>query len=188
MARRDASPPQHTCRADLNWRARVSAGRWDMNTDSSNNLPARRRPVHPVIHERGPHSVVIFMTVCTAERRSLLDNAAMHELLRTSWSKAHHWLVGRYVIMPDHIHLFCAPGSNPPESLQSWVSYWKHLAATSAGGSFWQKNFWDTQLRHHESYDAKWDYVWNNPVRAGLVARPEDWAYQGELNMLRWHD
>lgn len=92
------------------------------------------------------------------------------------------------MVMPDHIHLFCAPGTIPPESLQSWVAYWKHLVAFVSGGSFWQKNFWDTQLRRHESYAAKWDYVRNNPVRAGLVTKPEEWPYQGELNVLRWHD
>ena len=76
----------------------------------------------------------------------------------------------------------------PPESLQSWVAYWKRLAVFASGGGFWQKNFWDTQLRRHESYAAKWDYVRNNPVRARLVTKPEDWPYQGELNVLRWHD
>jgi len=25
-------------------------------------------------------------------------------------------------------------------------------------------------------------------VRAGLVARTEDWPYQGEMNLLRWHN
>lgn len=52
----------------------------------------------------------------------------------------------------------------------------------------WQKNYWDTQLRRSESYSAKWEYVVNNPVRAGLATRQEDWAYQGELNSLYWHD
>jgi len=111
----------------------------------------------------------------------------MHLILCRSWKKAGGWLVGRYVVMPDHIHLFCAPGGIPPVSLQSWVVYWKRLAAFAAGGSFWQKNFWDTQLRRHESYEAKWEYVRANPVRAGLVANSDDWSYQGELNVLRWH-
>jgi len=112
----------------------------------------------------------------------------MHEFLRAAWLKSTTWLIGRYVIMPDHIHLFCAPGTILPESIQTWVAYWKRLAAFASGGSLWQKNFWDTQLRQHESYVAKWDYVRNNPVRARLAAKPEDWPYQGELNVLRWDD
>jgi REP element-mobilizing transposase RayT len=50
----------------------------------------------------------------------------------------------------------------------------------------WQRHFWDRQLRKSESYDQKWQYVIENPVRAGLVTKPEDWPYQGELNVLRW--
>lgn len=172
----------------LLWRARVPAGRWDMNDDLSNSLPERGRPVHQPIIADGARSVIVFLTVCTADRQPILASPDMYELLLQAWQKADHWLVGRYVVMPDHIHLFCAPGTNPPESLQSWISYWKRLVFFSQGGSFWQKNFWDTQLRHHESYDAKWKYVRQNPVRAGLVKHTDEWPYQGELNLLRWHD
>jgi putative transposase len=52
----------------------------------------------------------------------------------------------------------------------------------------WQLDFWDTQLRREESYAAKWDYEWRNPVRKGLVARPEDWPYAGEMHPLVWHE
>jgi putative transposase len=159
-----------------------------MNDDSSNSFPDRRRPVHHPVVEPDNRSVIVFLTVCTADRRPILATPEMHALLRESWLQATHWRVGRYVIMPDHLHLFCGPATNPPESLRLWVAFWKRLAALAAGGRFWQKNFWDTQLRRHESYAAKWNYVRNNPVRAGLVAQPEDWSYQGELNVLRWHD
>ena len=38
----------------------------------------------------------------------------------------------------------------------------------------WQSDHWDTRLRSGESYDAKWEYVRNNPVRAGLVKTAEE--------------
>jgi hypothetical protein len=50
--------------------------------------------------------------------------------------------------------------------------------------SFWQPGFFDHLLRRDESYSEKWDYVWRNPVRAGLVAKPEDWPYQGEIHVI----
>jgi len=40
--------------------------------------------------------------------------------------------------------------------------------------SFWQPGFHDRLLRSDESYAAKWDYVFQNPVRAGLISRAED--------------
>jgi hypothetical protein len=50
----------------------------------------------------------------------------------------------------------------------------------------WQKEFWDTQLRHGESYAAKWAYVRNNAVSSGLVPHADAWPFQGELNVLPW--
>lgn len=159
-----------------------------MTTDSTNDFPNRNRPVHQPLVESHNRTVIVFVTLCTQDRNPALANPAMHQALQTAWSSATHWLVGRYVIMPDHIHLFCAPGTQPAESLKTWVSYWKRLVTQSHGSQLWQKNFWDTQLRSHESYGLKWEYVRNNPVRAGLVVTPEEWPLQGELNVLRWHD
>jgi putative transposase len=99
------------------------------------------------------------------------------------------WLAG-YVIMPDHLHFFCAPEPTVPRSLEQWVEFWKSNAARHwprrEDAPIWQRHCWDTQLRRVESYDAKGDYVVENPVRAGLVTRSEDWPYQGEMNALRW--
>ncbi len=101
---------------------------------------------------------------------------------------ADQWRVGRYVIMPDHIHLFCAPTADAV-SLQNWMAYWRSLTTRALGeakGALWQREFWDRQLRRQESYAEKWEYVRYNPVRAGLADSPEDWPYQGELNCLEW--
>lgn len=79
----------------------------------------------------------------------------------------------------------------PARPLGNWVRFWKAIASKAsdaAEGTFWQTDFWDTQLRGHESYASKWEYVRNNPVRAGLVDRTEDWPHQGEMNLLHWHD
>jgi REP element-mobilizing transposase RayT len=46
---------------------------------------------------------------------------------------------------------------------------------------FWQPGFFDHVLRNDESYTQKWKYVRENPVRAGLVSRADDWPYQGEF-------
>jgi putative transposase len=154
----------------------------------NNGFPQKRHPVHQPLWDSGNRSSVIFLTVCVAHRRQVLATPEMHDRLLRTWNAATHWMVGRYVIMPDHIHLFCAPGTNPPSSLASWIAYWKRLVAFEYDQALWQKNYWDTQLRHHENYAQKWDYVRNNPVRAGLCADPGDWSFQGELNLLRWHD
>jgi REP element-mobilizing transposase RayT len=126
----------------------------------------------------------VFVIVCTARRKRLLARPAVHELLRRAWSATTTWGVGRYVILPDHIHLFCSP-SDDDVPLLVWVRYWKALVSRRwpwpGEHPIWQRDCWDTQLRGDETYEAKWEYVRNNPVRHGLVARPEAWPYAGDL-------
>ena len=93
--------------------------------------------------------------------------------------------VGRYVIMPDHVHLFVAM---PPVEIT--LSEWIHVLRTVLGKELlrlghqkphWQEGFFDHVLRSAESYAQNWEYVRMNAVRAGLVKRAEDWPYQGEI-------
>jgi putative transposase len=60
----------------------------------------------------------------------------------------------------------------------------KILKTASFPAPHWQKGFFDHMIRSHESYDEKWMYVRNNPVRAGLVLSAEDWPYAGEISNL----
>ena len=50
--------------------------------------------------------------------------------------------------------------------------------------SLWQPGFFDHLLRNDESYAQKWEYVRENPVRAGLVAEWHEWPYQGEIALI----
>lgn len=45
----------------------------------------------------------------------------------------------------------------------------------------WQAGFHDHKFRTPESETRKWEYVCLNPVRAGLVNRPEHWPFGGEI-------
>lgn len=45
----------------------------------------------------------------------------------------------------------------------------------------WQPGFFDHLIRRSESYSEKWEYVRQNPVRAGIVTNADDWSFQGEI-------
>lgn len=156
------------------------------------DLPERKRPARMPVMDSGNRSVIIFLTVCVAQRKPILAHDDVHQLLREAWIAADHWVVGRYVIMPEHVHLFCAPARHDHLSVKRWVDYWKTIASLHwprrEEQPVWQVDGWDTQLRQGESYSEKWRYVRQNPVRAGLVEHEDDWPYQGELSVLRWHD
>ena len=87
--------------------------------DVQKHVPSERRhPIHLVPREVHNRPVIIFVTTCTAKRRLVLASASAHEAIVTAWCAASTWLVGRYVIMPDHIHLFCAPNALDAPSLE----------------------------------------------------------------------
>ncbi|MCC7300832.1 MAG: transposase [Verrucomicrobia bacterium] len=88
--------------------------------------------------------------------------------------------IGRFVIMPDHIHLFVRIGRD--SKLNDFVRLLKQVLTNELGlKDVWQPGFFDHLLRHSESYSEKWNYVRKNPVRAGLVEQVEDWPWQGEI-------
>ena len=152
-------------------------------------MPGQKPRLHRLdwTYTRSP---VYFLTSCTHHRLPILANPVIHEeFVRFAGAAASfHVLVGLYVIMPDHIHLF-ANFSPASPSLSQWMkalrgSLAKTLRATLGQGIYWEKGFFDHVLRSEESFREKYEYVRQNPVRAGLVARPEDWPYQGEIHAL----
>ncbi len=149
-------------------------------------MTSRRKPTHGVRIDSS-HPTIVFVTVCTKERRPWLATPENHDALRSIWQEATAWAVGRYVLMPDHLHLFAAPG-RLEIPLDNWIRYWKsRFTRTRRLPAYqWQTDHWDTRLRSDESYEAKWLYVRENPVRGGLVDDAALWPYQGELNRLLW--
>src|ERR1700704_1741491 len=120
-----------------------------------------------------------FVTFCTLYRRPMIANAQVHETFRSYCMGAadHGVAVGRYVIMPEHLHLFVRGSID--FQLGIWIRGLKR--AITHQPDFWQPGFFDHVLRSDESYSEKWEYVRENPVRAGLVERSEVWPFQGEI-------
>lgn len=173
---------------------------------SSHRLDARRF-MERKFKDTPPRLRVVFqsydpplylVTFNTLLRRPLLACDAVHTGFRDYAERGYSMNIatGRYVLMPDHIHVFVRIGRGM--TLGRWESGLKqhigkslltlgHKPTTIPGQklkSFWQPGFFDHLLHHDESYAQKWDYVWRNPVRAGLVTNPEDWPYQGEIHII----
>jgi putative transposase len=159
------------------------------STSLRDEIVDRKHPIHLGPLEGHNLSIIIYVTACTAKRRKILSCPIMHQAIVDAWVEASTWLVGRYVVLPDHVHFFCAPNGIDAPSLERWMRFWRSRATGrigKRGGEVWQRDHWDRQLRRGQSYDEKWEYVRNNPVRHGYVKRADDWPYQGELHELRW--
>ena len=125
-------------------------------------------------------------------RRRILVRPVVASILVESWHAAptvHGWVVGLYVIMPDHVHFFAAAQPDA-KSLSAFMRDWKRWTARKiteveqTKPPIWQLEFFDHLLRSPKSYSEKWDYVRENPVRAGFVTSAEDWPYAGECERL----
>jgi len=164
----------------------------NIDPDGDPHCPQRKYPATMPWTFDGNKPVIIFVTVCTKARKRILASPEAHSALLKAWDEADSWLVGRYVLLPDHLHLFCAPASIDAPNVKRWVKFWKsratHFWPDQGQRPIWQRDGWDRQLRQGDSYSEKWAYVRNNPVRHGLVANPDDWPFQGELNQFVWSD
>ncbi|WP_322522334.1 transposase [Guyparkeria halophila] len=99
-----------------------------------------------------------------------------------------YWLHD-WVIMPNHVHVLIRQGEREPLAriIQSWKRHsareirrkgadiYRHAGSESAG--LWQRDYWDRYIRDERHLAAVKEYIWQNPVAAGLVSSPEDWPY-----------
>jgi REP element-mobilizing transposase RayT len=160
--------------------------------NSPDSGPGRKHLPHFVPLEFHNQTILQYVTVCVSKRRQLLARPEIVELLLDCWRRSDHWIIGRWVVMPDHLHLFCAPAKSPQIPLKLWMQFWRNQSTRRwpypDEKPVWQRDFFDRQLRSGESYHQKWLYLWENPIKENLVQKPEEWPFQGEMNVIPWHE
>ena len=82
-----------------------------------------------------------------------------------------------YVIMPEHVHLLVSESDK--ETLANAMHFLKLSFTKTLGykGSFWEKRYYDRNIRDANEFDEKLGYIHRNPVKRGLCLRPEDWPW-----------
>ncbi len=105
-------------------------------------------------------------------------------LLARAFNRAralHPFYLTAWVFLPDHWHCICAPVYPVTISLAMKSVKQSSMSAVNqrrgADGELWQPRFFDRALRTVKEYNEKVEYIHLNPVRAGLVSRPEDWRW-----------
>lgn len=122
-----------------------------------------------------------FVTFCCYRRRQLFTTAearAVFERALERVRRAYRLRVYGYVVMPEHVHLLLSEPENETlavtlKSLKQGVS--RRLIAGAE--HFWQKRYYDHNVRSHAKFLEKLRYIHRNPVKRGLCSRPEDWAW-----------
>ncbi len=85
-----------------------------------------------------------------------------------------------WAVMPNHVHLLVEIGRTPMTNLvRGWKGFTarKINAALGRKGKLWQDDYWDRYIRDEAHYRKVVHYIESNPVKAGLVRSPEQWAF-----------
>jgi putative transposase len=125
--------------------------------------------------------------VCTEKRERWPAQASVQRAFHDLWrNTATAWLVGDCLLMPDHLHLFCAPRDlkftierRPGFSMDRFAKAHPDAGTFQAGG-------FHHRLRYGGSCAQKWQYVRENSMRQGLVKPPEDWPCFGRGHEIHW--
>jgi|SRR5665213_2934097 len=106
----------------------------------------------------------------TPTARSLFERSL--ESMRTRYQ----FVVSGYVVMPEHVHLLV---SEPKRALLSKAIQALKLSVSvqSRQRPFWQARYYDFNVHNEEKRVEKLRYMHRNPVKRGLVERPEDWEW-----------
>jgi putative transposase len=86
------------------------------------------------------------------------------------------FVVAGYVVMPEHVHLLV---NEPKRALLAKAIQALKLSVSmrSRERPFWQAHYYDFNVSTHEKFVEKLRYIHRNPVRRGLVPKPEDWQW-----------
>ena len=148
----------------------------------------RKTPAKGVrLNLSGPN--ILWVTICSKDRETWMAQRAVVEILNDVWlNHATAWLVGDYLVMPDHAHFFCGP-KDFQFTVERWLAYFKECFSkrNSQTEWRWQRGGFHHRVRSQEEFAKKWTYMMENPVRKGLVVRMEDWPWKGRVHDVRWH-
>jgi len=109
----------------------------------------------------------------TPQSRSVFERSL--ELTRLAYG----FRVAGYVVMPEHVHLLLTEPDTGPlaTALQALKQSVSRKLALRAPEPFWQARYYDFNVWSEEKRIEKLRYIHRNPVRRGLVEKPEDWLW-----------
>ena len=133
-----------------------------------------------------PDDKTFYITFCTYDRWWLPGSArtiALEHCLRERDVRIH---LHGVVVMPDHVHMIMVPLRDPWETTYALSEIMNSVKGASSHrinkalgrrGTVWQPESFDHVLRSDEKVAEKLDYMCLNPVRRGLVEKPEDYPW-----------
>jgi putative transposase len=123
-----------------------------------------------------------FITFSCYRRQPLLGSSAAYRVFERALEEvrlSYGLVVAGYVLMPEHVHLLVGEPSVSSLSvaLQVLKQNISRKLKRQADVRFWQRRYYDFNVHSEFKRLEKLSYMHSNPVRRGLVAKPEDWPW-----------
>jgi putative transposase len=122
-----------------------------------------------------------FVTFSCFHRLPLLEAPGAKETVEAvlEQTRARHLArVYAYVLMPEHVHLLV---NEPPRILLAQLlKAVKQMTSRKLRGArekFWQERYYDSNVHGEKARSEVIRYIHRNPVKRGLVEKPEDWPW-----------
>lgn len=128
-----------------------------------------------------------FITFSCHHREPLLGTPEARDVFEITFERTRKWYgfcVRGYVVMPEHVHLLV---SEPERTkLSTALQMLKQNVARELrlpeGSPFWEPRYYDFNVWSEAKRAEKLRYIHRNPVRRGLVKKPEDWKWSSFLH------
>ena len=138
-----------------------------------------------------------FFTVNTHLRRPLLTEHSVRQALRDGIRQARQtlpFIIDAWVLLPDHLHAIWTL----PEDDANYAARWAIIKRTVSNrciylikeimtpsfsrlargeNPFWQRRYWEHQIRDDLDFEKHVDYLHWNPMKHGHVSKVVDWPY-----------
>ena len=123
-----------------------------------------------------------FITFSCYQRMKLLDSVAARDTFEQELERVRAWYgcyITGYVVMPEHVHLLLSEPERGKLSLliQMLKQITSRKLKPPGQPRFWQVRYYDFPVWSEAKRIEKLRYIHRNPVKRGLVKRPEDWKW-----------
>jgi putative transposase len=118
-----------------------------------------------------------FVTAVTANRRRLFQieaNAILFLDLLQHYRTQGLYKLYAYVAMPDHVHLLVTTNDLPKAMKHIRGGFSRRLSSQL---DVWQRGYTDHLVQTREQFESRRIYIHQNPVRAQLANRPNEYPY-----------
>ena len=166
-------------------------GQYQLFMGQASSLPLKLRDAQlKVTYRNLPHweleGSVYFITFNTWEKLELPPAARQVVLNACKFFDRQRYQIFCLVVMPDHVHMLMQPlekSDNKFWSLSSILHSMKSYSSKQIPkvmkhiGTVWQDERHDHIVRDEREFQVFWEYIRQNPVKAGLSVTPEEYPF-----------